>query len=847
LKKRQLLFLTFLVFLTQALCAQVKDKPLPLKEVLAQIETRHNVKFSFIDSDVAPLELIPPPERIFLEQKLDYIQEKTGLFFKVSGTYITLYKSLTDKFLCGYVVDDLGTPLENVTVLCPASREEVVTDARGYYEFSMPATGAIVFKHVGYQPGREAAEKLKGDCNTITLNLEVTVMEEVVTEVYLTSGISKSSDGSFLIKPRRFGILPGLIEPDVLQTMQQLPGVNSIDETISNINVRGGTHDQNLFMWNGIRLFQTGHFFGLISALNPNLANEIKIFKNGTSAFYGESVSSAVDISSRSERIVESNTIVGSNMINGEFYTKVKASERANFEVSARRSFTDVLDFPTYSNYSDRIFQNTVVTQLSNSNDVNYKSDKEFYFFDFTAQYHQQFSDMHNLYVDVIGIDNNLDFTEGTVTETNVVTRYNNLRQQTFGGSVSLKSQWDKTTTTNINFYRSLYDVNAKNEAIESSEVVFQKNKIRDMGMSIAGTNKLSKRFTLHGGYQYNMMSIENFDAVNTPYFPRNTNEAINTQALIGELEFNSKNGKLYARPGLRINYIDEPATIYAEPRLQVNYKLSGSFSVEILGERKSQTVSQVVELQDDFLGIEKRRWVIANDKNNIPIQKSIQASAGLTYKKKGWLVSVDNFYKKVDGITTTGQAFQNQLENIASTGNYTVTGSEVLIQKQFRSIYAWMSYTFNNNNYEFENLDNIPAVFPSNFEINHTVNSAVIYDWKDLKIALGSKWFTGRPVTTPLYSVPELSADQTPQIVYSAPNSDNLDSFFQINFSASHQWNFGEHVKFQLGVSVLNIFNKLNIINRYYRINPETSAIEVVNTYSITRTPNVTLKFFIR
>jgi len=837
-----------MLLLAQALFAQVTGNPLPLKQALKQIEIQHNVKFGFLDEDVDPLTIVPPTASLTLENKLDYIQQNTGLSFKISDSkhYITLYKSLSDKFICGYVVDGAGLPVENVTVISITSSEQALTDHRGYFEFSMPVSGPVEFVHLSYDIHTTDAETLRGDCKQIRLKLTVTVLPEIITERYLTTGISKKNDGSFVIRPRRFGILPGLIEPDVLQTMQQLPGVNSIDETISNINVRGGTHDQNLFMWNGIRLFQTGHFFGLISALNPNLANEIRISKNGTSAFYGESVSSAVDISSRSKDIEYGVFIIGSNMINAEVYTKIKASEKANFELSARRSFTDVIDLPTYSNYSDRIFQNTVVTQLSQNDDVNYKSDKEFFFYDFTAQYHQKIADMHDLYVDLLGIENNLDFTEGTVTQTNVVTRYNNLRQQTYGGSVALRSVWDSKTSTDITFYRSFYDVVAKNESIEASEATLQKNKIRDMGMSLYGNTALSKRFRAYGGYQYNMLSIENYDAVNTPYFPRNTTESINTQALIGELEYTSKNGKLFAKPGLRINYIDEPATIYIEPRFQFNYKLTRTLQLEILGEKKSQTISQVVELQDDFLGIEKRRWVIADEKNKIPIQKSLQASVGATFKDKGWLVSIDNFYKKVTGITTTGQAFQNQLETIEATGDYTVIGSEFLIQKQFRGIYGWLSYTWNKNDYTFNGLESIPATFPSNFEINHTVNSAVIYEWRNLKVALGSKWYTGRPVTTPLYTTPEFTGANTAEIAYESPNSENLNTFFQVNFSASKQWDISKRVRLQMGLSVMNIFNTKNIINRYYRLN-SSNNIEVVDTYSISRTPNVTIKLNIR
>jgi len=73
-------------------------------------------------------------------------------------------------------------------------------------------------------------------------------LDEVYIKNYLTSGISTNRTGAIIIKTDDFGILPGLIEPDILQTIQALPGILSVDETVSNINIRGGTHDQNLIL-----------------------------------------------------------------------------------------------------------------------------------------------------------------------------------------------------------------------------------------------------------------------------------------------------------------------------------------------------------------------------------------------------------------------------------------------------------------------------------------------------------------------------------------------------------------------------------------------------------------------
>jgi len=839
---RHFLLLSYFFFFAASAFGQDENKSVELKKILEDIKAQYHIKFNYAEEDVAGHSVFPPPPQLPLKAKLIYLSNRTGLTFRQAGDYIVIYTTTKTKKaqpLCAYLLDELGQPVDNAVVQFDTTTK-IITGTDGYFE--IPArVKSIYIDQLGYDPAIVPAIRPdSNDCMEIKLQLATQQLQEVIAERYLATGISKNKDGTYGIKPRKFGILPGLIEPDVLQAMQQLPGINSIDETVSNINVRGGTHDQNLFMWNGIRLFQTGHFFGLISALSPNLAHDIKISKNGTSAFYGESVSSAVDISSRPKNIGPGTTSIGSNMIGPDFYTKIRPSENANIEISARRSFTDVLAFPTYSKYSKRIFQNTIVTGLSNCTDVNYKSDKEFYFYDFTTQYHQKIGNKHDVYIDFIGINNKLDFTQGTITSTNVVTKVSRLSQRTLGGTAAWRAQWSESHSTEFGMYGSYYNVDAQNESIEFNQITNQENTILDAGFRFSDSKKLNQVFTLHSGYQYNEIGIKNTDRINEPQYSRNVKDVLRTHAVIGEVSYAKENGRLSAQAGMRGNYIEQFGLLYAEPRLQVNYALAENWQLEVLAEKKSQSTSQVVELQGDFLGIEKRRWVLAND-GDVPVQRSNQASAGVAFKNKGWLITLDNFYKKVNGITTAGQAFQDQLEVVQARGSYRVFGTEFLIQKQFRDFYAWLSYTWNNNDYSFDGVE--PIHFPNSFELNHTINTAVIYEWDNLKIALGSKWYTGKPVTPPLISVPIYSSTGAPSVAYNYPNSDNLGNFFQVNFSASYAFEVMPKVNLQLGVSVLNIFNRQNIINRYYRINSNQNGIEMVNTYSLERTPNALIK----
>ena len=104
---------------------------------------------------------------------------------------------------------------------------------------------------------------------------DIQELEKVIINSYLTKGISKRKDGSFQINPTNLGILPGLTEPDVLESIQLLPGVVSPNETASGFLVRGGKVDQNRLIWDGINIYHKGHLFGMISPFNPNATKTI--------------------------------------------------------------------------------------------------------------------------------------------------------------------------------------------------------------------------------------------------------------------------------------------------------------------------------------------------------------------------------------------------------------------------------------------------------------------------------------------------------------------------------------------------------------------------------------------
>lgn len=841
MKRIGVLFFCFVFALS--INAQDKSKAIALKDILQSIEKQHHIYFNYIDNEIVVFKIVPPKKSLSLNKKINYLQKKTNLFFEnIDNKFINIFnnKELDTQNICGYVFSkDDNSPLENVNIKFLGTG--TVTNKKGYFELKKETVTDLLVSYVGFATKKISVSDLQNkNCLKIYLEVEVSGLNNIIANHFLTSGISKTIDGTFEIKPKRLGILPGLIEPDVLQTMLQIPGIYSADESISSINVRGGTHDQNLFLWNGIKIYQTGHFFGLISAFNPNLAHTISITKNGSSAFFGESVSSVVDMSSNPNNFEKNSFSAGINMINADIYLKFNISKKSFLEIAGRKSIADLVKTPTYKEYYNKAFQNTSVTNFSNNQNVDYSSDEKFNFYDITTKYSQKIGIKDHFIFDFITINDQLKVLQTTKINNIILSENNILYQKNYGGNLSWKRNWNTKNSSNFNVYTSSYGLNAEKNKIQDNQTVIQENKVLDNGFKLENSHIINSKFTFNNGYQLNEIGTINLDEINSPIFYRRIKEVLRTHALIIEGKYNDTLSKIYFNTGLRLNYIEKFKKHLFEPRLQFNYALSKNFNLEILGEFKSQNCYQVIDLQKDYFGIEKRRWILANN-TTIPIQKSKQASISLFYTKNNWLFTLEHFYKKVTGINSSSQGFQNQLEFVKINGEYKVLGIEMLAQKKINNFITWLSYAYNNNNYNYPDLE--PTVFPNNFKLDHIVSWAGIYERKNLKIALGSKWYSGKPETTPISSTINYSNFSNPKIDYNTPNNKVLNDFFQINFSTTYKWESSNEIQYKLGLSILNVFNRKNKINEYYRINTFSNSIEDVKTYSLQRTPNLSFR----
>tara|TARA_R110002049_G_scaffold80832_4_gene205545 strand:+ start:1716 stop:4262 length:2547 start_codon:yes stop_codon:yes gene_type:complete len=845
MNKTKYFFTLFFIYTYFSFGFQSQDKR-PLLEIMTEIEAKFDVKFSYSIHDVDAILVDNFNETDTLKSIIENLNNTTVLNFKLlDDRYITV--STMDKTIsiCGVLIAEKDNqPLFGASVLVANSSKGVITDTSGKFQLTnIPLNQKVIVSFLGYETLIFSAKELwfkNNSCKTIVLLEKREELNQVLISKFLTTGLQKRIDGSTVLNTEKFGILPGLTEPDILQSIQALPGVESVNESIANINVRGGTNDQNLILWDDIKMYHSGHFFGLISAYNPYLTEKVLVTKNGTSSEFSDGVSSTINMFTKDKLNQKFSGGFGANLIHADAFLEIPISKKWALHVSGRRSFTDVFNSPTYDNYFERSFQDSELTTNSdNISEGNRMSD--FFFYDYTAKLLFNLNENHKFRANIIGINNNLDYTESYQDDNGETdSKTSNLKQENLGLGISWNAIWSNRFSTNFTSFYSQYNVDATDYRIETDQKLTQTNDVLETGLKLKTNYKINENLNFLNGYQFSEIGILNETTVSAPSYDKTKKDVLLNHALFSEIEY--KKNTTYLRLGVRGNYFQKFNKLLIEPRINFRQKLSNQFAVKLQGEFKNQSANQKIDFQDDFLGVENRRWVLANE-DDIPISESKQASLGFQFNQNNWLLDVEGFYKQVDGITASNQGFYNNFQFLNAVGSYNAQGVEFLLNKTANKYSTWLSYTYSINDYEFESFT--PSIFPNNVDIRHSVSVAFNYDvLENLKVSVGGIWRSGQPYTKPIEGNETVQNGNSTNVNYDLPNSENLDNFIRLDASLSYNFNITDSTYGFLRLGVLNILDRENSINRYYEVNPEDSNSTIqIDNKSLGLTPNLSLR----
>ena len=660
-------------------------------------------------------------------------------------------------------------------------------------------------------------------------------LDRVIVNSYLAKGISKRKDGSYQINPTHLGILPGLTEPDVLESIQLLPGVVSPNETASGFLVRGGKMDQNRLIWDGINIYHKGHLFGMISPFNPNATKAVNFINKGSHPRYGERASSVISMTTNSTIEDDLKAQIGFNGINADAYLDVPiVKEKLGVQASVRSSYTNLYQSVTFDRLADKVFESTKIANGDNPGN-------DFSFLDFNIKLNYKPNENNSVFASVISIDNQLDYT---VNNSQTNQSFNDRMSITNRGySLGWNTQWNANLKQMTSAFFSDYELDYNyitSEANEETSHFEKRNLIFDSGVSTEFEQTINSNNILTLGYQYVLKDVGYIfkNTSNLEFILDQDESVVQTHSLYAQYDY--RNPKLFdVSIGARATYFDELNAYRFEPRLLVFKPLFKNVKLQVSGEIKNQIISEIDETVISDLSLENRLWRLANG-NDFPIINSKQVSLGFIYTNNGWTIDIDNYYKTLDNITALSLGFLNPQNSQFNLGEQNSYGVDVFLRKRFNGFNSWVSYSFNNSESTYRNLNNNNA-FTSRSNVIHSVATSLSYKISKFQVAVGWRWQTGKPYTPSTLGADGLEFND-------GINTKRLPDYHRLDFSSTYSFSFSENsrIKGKIGLSIRNVYNKNNLISReYFGNNDFNNEIEVIDKFSIGFTPNLMFRLY--
>ncbi|WP_188112048.1 TonB-dependent receptor plug domain-containing protein [Aquimarina sp. RZ0] len=816
----------------------------PLSQIIPIIEKQFNLKISYIDQVINDkLVSVHIQKDTTLDDIIGTLQQQTKLKFEPAGNNFFTIREYSRKDIipiCGYILNENDEPLADISIFFKASSENITTNEKGYFEhkeafFNTP----LLISAPGFrQKVLNSSSFLAENCITIYMINTVEALDEVIIQEYLTKGITLNKK-VVAINLNDIEILPGLTEPDILQSIQLTPGVNSPFETASGLYVRGSPPNQNLVLWNGIKIYHQGHFFGMLSAFNPYAVKEVDFSKSGVSARYGDRVSGVIDIKTDDQVAKQFSGGAGFNMINADavIHTPI-IKDKVSLQISGRRSFTDILETPTYNQFSERVFQNTTIAETNELSNAK----NNFFFADYNANLIAQVSKSNKIEINSLYSKNDLDFKRNDA----LMSFNDNLTTENEGYNIRWNHQKRERFSIKTSGYYTRYLLNYQFITQESNtitEIESKKNSVKDIGAALDLRFKLSNYQNLSGGYQFSNNAIKYAFVTQTPSYELildQDDRFINTHAGYAEYKYENP-AYFYLSTGLRFNHYTELNKSFIEPRIFIQKNLSKYWEINITGEYRSQVVSQIRESVVSDLSLENQVWTLSNEEQ-FPIISSYQFTWGSSFKKNRWYFDVDTYYKQIDNITSLTAGFINPIDNTYHNGDSRVYGIDFFLKKQFKKYKTWVSYSYINTKNRFDDINNNES-FPGNWNIEHTIKWSHFYKINNFQFSLGWIWHTGKAFTN------VSGVDQSGNLIlldFDEINGNNLPIYHKMDFSALYNFKIGTNpkIKYRLGLSVLNLYNKKNVLNREFRT---TNSLENrfinADVFALGITPNLSFR----
>jgi len=731
--------------------------------------------------------------------------------------------------VAGYVTDiKTGEPVSGASISVEALRTGVVTDQYGYFSLNLPkGRHTLLIEGIAIRESTRHIQ-LQSDGK---MNIEVESLVMVLRNVTITAqklsnirnpqmGLQKIDISAIKQMPVVFG------EPDILRSVTALPGVKTVGEASTGLNVRGGSPDQNLILFNEMTIYNPSHFFGMFSALNPEIVKDVELFKSSIPARYGGRLSSVLNINGREGNKKEFSGSAGIGVL----------TSRLNIEGPLIKDNTSFIlgGRTTYANW----LLNLLPDQYKNSRAS---------FYDINAGITSQLNKKNTIYFTGYFSSDRFNLNSDTIY------KYGN-------ANISLKWKHvfsNKLTAVFIGGYdRYEYNISSDQFPAFAYKLGFDINQSNFKAIfTYYLNNKHTLEFGVSGIYyklhpgSYLPMSKESVVQPDTI----DPEQALESAAFVSDRY--TITSKLSAEVGFRYSMYNDlgpqteniyppgiPKTpenqtgtktysagkviqTYSAPEIRASLRYAFNDNFSIKGSYNTQ--AQYIHLISNTTAMAPTDiWKLSDA--NIKPQRGDQVSFGLyrNFKSNTIETSIEVYYKRIkdylDYRSGAELVMNHHLETDVVATKGKAYGVEFLLKKTSGKLNGWISYTWSRVFLKMDDstqgsIINKGAYYPANYDKPN--DFTVIGNYKinhRFSVSLNVTYSTGRPITLPIGRYYFANGART---LYADRNAYRIPDYFRADFSMNIE---GNHKTYQKthnswSIGVYNLTGRKNAYSVYY------------------------------
>lgn len=318
----------------------------PLEEVLKEFTTQTNTHFTYGNNIDLKQKVNYTFSDLSLEEALDKVLEPLQIKWELIGNQIALApgKKITFK-VSGTLKDSANkNAVEFAIVHLKNESFNVYSDFNGRFVFDhiQPGNYVLVVNAFGYKISEQPIE-IKDQPIAISLELSQQAINLSETIVTADKIIEKVSVSEMELKQVQIESIKG-ISNDPMKALTALPGVLSKVDVYgsSDIHVRGGESNENLFLIDNIKLPLPFHFSGQ-SVFNPEMLEKAEVLTGGYTANYGNAMSSVFNLTTKNGNAERWSTNVDLNTSNPSYLIQGPIKKNKLAVIVGLRSILSVL------------------------------------------------------------------------------------------------------------------------------------------------------------------------------------------------------------------------------------------------------------------------------------------------------------------------------------------------------------------------------------------------------------------------------------------------------------------------------------------------------------------------